>query len=215
MEQAETTATQNAPERLPPKKTVDVSALRIRRMRPEDVDDVMEIESVSFGRHHWVADSFLAEMNNAIGRYFSLLMPLSPINDETSDASKPEKLIGYGGFWHVIDEAHITTVAVAPEYRGNALGEVMFLQMIEHCYKLSIHWATLEVRSGNHAAQNLYYKYGLQCVGVRPKYYQDNQEDALIMTSGDLTDREQQALYNQNKAALLNRLGAFPRQFGE
>lgn len=188
--------------RQPPAIALNVADLTIRRMRPEDVPGVMEIEAVSFGRHHWVDDSFHAEMNNPMGRYFSLF-------------TQEGRLAGYCGFWHIIDEAHITTVAIRPEYRGNALGEVLLLQMLEHCYNLSIRWATLEVRTSNYAAQNLYYKYGLQTVGRRPKYYQDNQEDALIMTSTNLLEESSRALYNQNKAHLLKRLGGFPKGFGQ
>jgi ribosomal-protein-alanine N-acetyltransferase len=200
---AEQTATSNIQ---PPRQSVTVGDLKIRRMRPEDIPGVMLIESVSFGRHHWQPDSFMAEMNNPIGRYFSLLLP---------QPDGTEKLIGYGGFWHIIDEAHVTTVAISPEYRGNALGEILFLQMLEHCYKLSVHWITLEVRTSNYAAQNLYYKYGLKSVGMRAKYYQDNQEDALIMTSDNLTDSGQRALYNESKTKLLKRIQAFPKQFGD
>ncbi|MCE3236900.1 MAG: ribosomal-protein-alanine N-acetyltransferase [Vampirovibrio sp.] len=130
----------------PIQSKVRASQLEIRRMRAQDVPQVMEIESVSFGRHHWSDDSFYNEMNNQVGRYYSLIHTDIP------------KLVGYLGFWLIADESHITTVAVHPDYRGNALGELMLVQAVERCMGSSIHWVTLEVRVTNYNAQNLYYK---------------------------------------------------------
>lgn len=181
---------------------VQANQLQIRRMRAEDVPEVMEIESVSFGRHHWSDDSFHNEMNNQVGRYYSLIHTGMP------------KLIGYCGFWLILDEAHITTIAVHPQFRGNALGEVMLVQTLERAMSQSIHWVTLEVRTSNYNAQNLYYKYGFNSVGVRPKYYQDNQEDALIMTTSDILSDDYRKLYNRLKQSLEKRLHGFPQGLG-
>lgn len=175
--------------------------LLIRRLRPQDVPDVMEIESVSFGRHHWSEDSFYNEINNHVGRYYALINTAS------------DKLIGYCGFWLIVDECHITTIAVKPEYRGNALGELMLVQCIERCMGQTIRWVTLEVRVSNYNAQNLYYKYGFASVGIRPKYYQDNQEDALIMTTPDILSAEYRSRYNVLKSELESRLNGFPQGF--
>lgn len=181
---------------------VNASQLFIRRMKESDVAQIMDIESVSFGRHHWSSDSFVNEMNNQMARYFSLV--------DTRD----DKLVGYCGVWQVIDEGHITTVAVHPQYRGNALGELLLLQMIDLAYSLSIHWLTLEVRVSNYNAQNLYYKYGFESAGLRPKYYQDNQEDALIMTTPDMMTENYRKLYNSKKALHESRMNGFPEGFG-
>jgi ribosomal-protein-alanine N-acetyltransferase len=178
------------------------ASLAIRRLRPQDIPDVMEIESISFGRHHWSEESFHNEMNNQVGRYYAL------INTEIG------KLIGYQGFWLIADESHITTVAVKPEYRGNALGELMVSHCLERCARQSIHWVTLEVRISNYSAQNLYYKYGFTSVGLRPKYYQDNQEDALIMTTPDISSAEYRQLCRKLKENLVQRLGGLPEGFG-
>jgi [ribosomal protein S18]-alanine N-acetyltransferase len=183
---------------------VSYSELEFRRMRDSDVPSIMEIESVSFGRHHWSPDSFHNEMNNQIGRYYVLLHHQG--NDEP-------RLIGYCGFWMVIDEAHITTVAVRPEYRGNSLGELLLVRMTERCLGSSIHWMTLEVRVGNYTAQNLYYKYGYQSMGIRKKYYQDNLEDALIMTTPNISGEDYRNLYRGLKNDLSNKMGGFPKGF--
>ena len=186
----------------PKQSQLQASQLEIRRMRANDVPEVMTIESVSFGRHHWSDESFYNEMSNQVGRYYSLL------HSETG------KVIGYCGFWLVGDESHVPTVAVAPELRGNALGELLLLQILERCMGQSIHWVTLEVRVSNYNAQNLYYKYGFQSVGTRPRYYQDNQEDALIMTTSNITSEEYRAKYRTLKEALSRRLNGFPIGFG-
>jgi ribosomal-protein-alanine N-acetyltransferase len=181
--------------------------LEIRRMRDTDVPGIMEIEAVSFGQHHWVDESFHNEMNNQVGRYYVLL-------HHRSDGVKlPPKVIGYCGFWLIVDEAHITTVAVHPTYRGNALGELLLVRMTERCLGSSVHWMTLEVRAGNYNAQNLYYKYGYKSMGMRPKYYQDNAEDALIMTTPDISSEDYRAVYRPLKNALSARLDGFPKGF--
>lgn len=176
--------------------------LQIRRMRAQDVPEVMAIESVSFGRHHWSDDSFYNELNNQVGRYYSLV-------EKTSG-----RVIGYLGVWIIADEAHITTVAVHPEYRGHSLGEVMIVHALERCMGSSIHWVTLEVRVSNYSAQNLYYKYGFSSVGIRPRYYQDNQEDALIMTTCDILSAAYRERYRALKKELEAKLGGFPQGLG-
>jgi len=188
---------------------VNSSELEFRRMRDSDVPGIMEIEAVSFGRHHWSPESFHNEMNNQIGRYYVLLHHQK---DENADNTTP-KLIGYAGFWMIIDEAHITTIAVHPNYRGNSLGELLLIRMTERCFGSSIHWMTLEVRVGNYTAQNLYYKYGYQSMGIRKKYYQDNLEDALIMTTPDISSEDYRNLYRPLKNGISDKLGGFPKGF--
>jgi [ribosomal protein S18]-alanine N-acetyltransferase len=122
-------------------------------------------------------------------------------------------LFGYCGYWLILDEAHITTIAVHPSYRGNSLGEIQLLQMLERCMGQTVHWITLEVRVSNYSAQNLYYKYGFRSAGLRHKYYQDNHEDALIMTTPDIATQAFRTLYNKNKQELLDKLGTFPEGF--
>lgn len=179
----------------------------MRRMRSEDVPGIMKIESVSFGRHHWADDSFHNEMNNQLGRYYSLF-------DTRSGEPCADNLIGYCGYWLILDEAHVTTVAVDPIYRGNSLGELLLVHMLDRTMGQTVKWLTLEVRVSNYSAQNLYYKYGFRSVGVRPKYYQDNQENALIMTTPNILTSEYRALYNQKRERLIEKLGGTPAGFG-
>lgn len=185
------------------KALIKATELQIRRMRKEDLPQVMGIESVSFGRHHWSEDSFLHEMKNQLGRYYSILH---------TDSGQ---LLGYCGYWLIFDEVHITTVAVQPESRGLSLGEIQIVHIIDRCMGHSAKWITLEVRVSNFKAQNLYYKYGFQSVGMRAKYYQDNQEDALIMTTNDISTAQYRALFKKNKEQLMDRLGGLPQGFAQ
>jgi [ribosomal protein S18]-alanine N-acetyltransferase len=166
----------------------------IRKLQKEDVEGIMEIEKVSFGAFHWSAESFSSEIDNIMGNYFTA------IDKETG------KVIGYAGFWLILDEAHITTIAVRPELRGQHYGEVLLQQLIEECYNKRAKWITLEVRASNTAAQNLYYKYDFKSLGLRKKYYQDNDEDALIMWTENIWDTKFKEKLASLKEELKNKL---------
>ena len=87
----------------------------------------------------------------------------------------------------MVDEAHITTFAVHPRYRRRRIGERLLLAMLDLSADRHAREATLEVRLSNLAARRLYEKYGFRPVGIRPRYYSDDQEDALIMTTEPLS----------------------------
>lgn len=140
----------------------------INKMSTDDVDGIIKIEESAYGDHHWSKESFLNEINNELARYYTLHTP----NGE---------LAGYAGCWHILDEAHITTIAIAPNYRRKHYGQALLKRIIDDCYKEKIKYITLEVRVSNTAAINLYSKYGFTSFGTRKKYYQNNNEDALIM----------------------------------
>lgn len=90
-------------------------------------------------------------------------------------------IIGYGGMWTIMDEAHVTNVAVRSAYRGRGFGELLLRELQQKALTYGSTAMTLEVRVSNEIAQNLYRKLGFKPSGLRPKYYTDNQEDALIM----------------------------------
>lgn len=141
----------------------------IREMQNSDIESIMEIESTSFGKYHWSANSFENEISNSLGNYFVA------INKET------DELVGYAGFWNILDEGHITTFAVKKEHRQKGIAKEIMFHLIEKGYAHEIKWFTLEVRASNLPAISFYTKFGFQNIGVREKYYQDNDEDALIM----------------------------------
>lgn len=91
------------------------------------------------------------------------------------------KIAGYCGAWIVIDESHITNIAILPEYRGQKLGEALLRKMIEISISMGVVRMTLEVRVSNSVAISLYEKLGFQKGGIRKNYYTDNQEDAYVM----------------------------------
>lgn len=152
--------------------------LQIRQMTLADLDQVMEIEPVAFGSHHWSRQSFINEINNQSSKYFAAVDCATGL------------LCGYSGFWLIGEEAHITTLAVHPDYRRCGIGERLLINDIEAALNLSATWILLEVRASNDSAQNLYHKYGFRSMGVRRRYYQDNDEDALVLWKESISSPE-------------------------
>ena len=111
-------------------------------------------------------------------------------------------LAGYAGCWHILEEAHITTIAIHPDYRKKNFGQALLTRIIDDCYKDLIKYITLEVRVSNTPAINLYTKYGFSSFGTRKGYYQDNNEDALIMWTKNIFFDEFKNGYEQTKTVL-------------
>jgi len=170
--------------------TVSLISIAIRPFRLEDLDAVMEIESLAFGSNHWSRQVFINELNNAAGIYFVAVN------------SSSKKVLGYSGFWLIGQEAHITTLAVHPDYYRRYVGERLLVNNILHAKSLGARWLTLEVRASNEAAQKLYFKYGFKSLGARPYYYLDNSESALILWSEDIETQQFKQLLEQRTAAL-------------
>jgi len=136
-------------------------------MTIEDIDEVVTIEQVSF-RTPWTYGAFLGELtSNPVAMYLV--------------GRVAGRIACYGGCWFIHDEAHITNVAVHPDFRGLGYGEGICRMLMREGALRGVTRATLEVRVSNISAQKLYQKLGFLPVGVRPKYYTDTQEDALIM----------------------------------
>lgn len=143
--------------------------VQFRRMTIDDISGVLAVEHASFTLP-WTQDAFRNEMtNNLFAKYIVM--------------TAGERIIGYAGMWTVLDEAHITNIAVHPEYRGQRLGEMLLQELVQLAHSFEMLRMTLEVRVSNHVAQRLYAKFGFTSQGVRKGYYSDNQEDALIMWS--------------------------------
>src|SRR3989440_3871514 len=115
-------------------------------------------------------------------------------------------IIGFSGLWLMVDEAHITTIAIHPDYRRRSLGEFLLVSLIDIAYSIGAKWVTLEVRVSNSTAQNLYRKYGFREAGVRRRYYSDNQEDALIMWTDEINSPSYKQKYLELRSALLEKL---------
>ena len=139
----------------------------IRRMRLSDVEAVSAIEKATFARP-WSSESFRQELvSNVVARYLV--------------AERDGRVIGYAGAWIVLDESHITNIAVAEEYRGQGTGKQLTQALMQYLSNLGAAYATLEVRVSNLRAQELYTGLGFVKVGKRKRYYEDNGEDAYLM----------------------------------
>lgn len=143
-----------------------INNLVIEEMKEEDIDGVFEVEKNCF-EDYWSKDSFKKELNNNLAKYLV--------------AKVDEKIAGYVGIWFVVDEGHITNVAVHENFRGKKIGDKLIKRLIEVCKDNNIVSMTLEVRASNVVAQNLYRKYGFKMAGIRKEYYSNNKEDAIIM----------------------------------
>ncbi|GAC1377787.1 MAG: hypothetical protein NVSMB33_00120 [Ktedonobacteraceae bacterium] len=138
-------------------------------------------------------------------RIFPLsLLPSRPtVTMPTPDLAS---IIGFAGLWLMVDEAHITTIAMHPHFRRLGLGEFILASMIDIAYTINAKWVTLEVRVSNYNAQNLYRKYGFREAGLRHRYYSDNQEDALIMWTDEINSPAYKQKFQILKSALLHKL---------
>jgi ribosomal-protein-alanine N-acetyltransferase len=139
------------------------------------------------------------------------LFPLSLLPGRptpTTPSPNLASIIGFAGLWLMVDEAHITTIAMHPDYRRLGLGEFLLVNLIDISYAISAKWVTLEVRVSNYAAQNLYRKYGFREAGLRHRYYSDNQEDALIMWTDEIHSPAYKQKFQELKATLLKKLEA-------
>lgn len=143
-----------------------INNIVIEEMKEEDIDGVFEVEKNCF-EDYWSKDSFKKELNNNLAKYFV--------------AKVDEKIAGYVGIWFVVDEGHITNVAVHENFRGKKIGDKLIKRLVEVCKDNNIVSMTLEVRASNVVAQNLYRKYGFKMAGIRKEYYSNNKEDAIIM----------------------------------
>jgi [ribosomal protein S18]-alanine N-acetyltransferase len=140
----------------------------------DDLPAVHAIEQASFTAP-WPPHAYRSELeSNRLAHYLV--------------ARAGDAVVGYGGMWLMVDEAHITTFAIHPAWRRQRIGERLLLAFLDLAIDQRAHEATLEVRLSNLAARKLYEKYGFRPVGLRPRYYSDDQEDALIMTTAPLSD---------------------------
>jgi [ribosomal protein S18]-alanine N-acetyltransferase len=122
-------------------------------------------------------------------------------------AAELEEIVGYAGMWMMVDDAHVTTIAVDPAYRGEGIGELLIVDLIDHACLLGASTVTLECRVSNTVAQALYRKYTFRNAGIRKRYYSDDGEDALIMTTEPLDSETFQQVLETNRARLMDRLG--------
>ena len=160
----------------------------VDRMRLTDVGAVHEIERLSFTTP-WPAHAFEQELKgNRLARYVV--------------ARAGDRVVGFAGLWLMVDEAHVTTFAVHPDWRRQAIGRQLLLNLAELAMAIGGRRMTLEVRVSNEAAQALYRSFGFEVAGRRPRYYTDDGEDALVMTTPSLVDPGMRTLLADERGRL-------------
>lgn len=162
--------------------------IRIRLMKAEDVEQVYALDLLSFALP-WSERAYRFEITNPNSRAWVA----ESVPDEGA-----ARLVGMLVMWVILDEGHIATIAVHPEFRRQGIARNLLITALLDGYALGVRQAFLEVRRGNLAAQALYQQFGFTVVGVRPHYYQDNQEDALLMTLHELDPQALQTFHQSS-----------------
>ena len=140
--------------------------MNFEKVKLEDIDEMLKIEKKSF-HSHWSRQTFVDEFSSDNGHYVAI-----------KDGGK---ILGYSGFRHVLDEGHITTLAVSPKFRKKGIGTKLIMQLITDAKAKGLIKLYLEVRQSNVAAQKIYKKLGFKILDRRREYYQHPSEDALVM----------------------------------
>ncbi len=169
------------------KATESRTPVAIQRMQNGDVERVAELDKQVFPTP-WTVSAYYTEVHNPSAYYIV--------------ARCDDTIVGFAGMWVIMDEAHITTIGVDPDYQGRKIGERMLVHLLDEAIHRGARRATLEVRRHNLVAQNLYVKYGFQIVAVRKGYYSNNNEDAFVMWTNDMWGSEFLKLLRQRKEEL-------------
>ena len=160
----------------------------VERMRHDDVPAVHEIDRLSC-RTPWPAYAFEQERRgNRLARYVV--------------ARAGDRVVAFAGVWLMVDEAHVTTFGVHPDWRRQGIGRQLLLNLAELSVAIGARRMTLEVRLSNQAAQALYRQFGFEIVGRRHRYYTDDGEDALVMTTPELADPRMRRIVDDERRRL-------------
>lgn len=161
--------------------------MHIEMMKLEDVEQVSRLDNICFPTP-WSMSAYITEVHNPSGYYIV--------------AKEADRVIGFAGEWVIMDEAHITTIGVDPEFRRRGCAEWMLIILLEEAIKRGANRAILEVRRYNGAAQNLYRKYGFEPMAIRKGYYTNNKEDAIVMWLNDMASPAFKETLARNKETL-------------
>ena len=206
----------------------------VRLMRREDIDQVIEVDREAFPTE-WPPPNFKRDMENRLARYVVACNAATlPVAEASPPPSKgltgliygvrrlfiqdrlPENRIsqegtecitGFAGFWIMVDESHITSIATRQDYRRQGIGELLLQSVIDISASRKARIVTLEVRASNSPALQLYAKYGFRQVGLRRGYYTDNREDAIIMSTDPVVSPPFQAQLRELKKAYTTKWG--------
>ena len=209
--------------------------LKIRLMRRQDIPQVTEIDHDAFPTE-WPPTNFPRELENKLAYYIiayetkdtgqqpdqkSAAKETKPglvdrirrifSRSQVSNEDRPEEIsiLGYAGMWIMADEAHVTSIASHKEHRHQGIGEVLLINLIELAMTKHARIVTLEARVSNLVAQNLYYKFSFDKLGVRKAYYLDNKEDAVIMSTEYIGSPSFKEKFSKVKQAYRQKSGVF------
>jgi len=201
----------------------------LRRMERNDLAQVNKIDREAFPTQ-WPPANYRQELNNKMAYYIvardleragededeetrgqlarlAWLLPWAKRRQEEAlPPVRRDYIVGFSGIWVMVDEAHITNIAVRQEYQGRGIGEMLLIVTIDMSRQLQVSVMTLEVRASNRVAQNLYSKYGFVETGLRRGYYLDNHEDAVIMSTESIASETFQQRLNDLRRALRQKL---------
>jgi [ribosomal protein S18]-alanine N-acetyltransferase len=152
--------------------------LKIKPISVAEIEAIITLDRLCFGGL-WSIDSYQRELTNENSHFLAITVDGEP-EPETN------RIIGFGCFWAILDEAHITLLGIHPQYQGRGLGQLLLCALLDRAREIEMARATLEVRASNLGALHIYQKYGFETVGRRKKYYQDTGEDGIIMWRGGL-----------------------------
>ena len=152
--------------------------LKIVPISVDEIESILILDRLCFGGL-WSIDSYRRELTNDNSYFLGITV------DKTLEPATAG-IIGFGCFWAILDEAHITLLGIHPQYQQQGLGQLLLGALLDRARSIEMARATLEVRASNEGAIHLYEKYGFQTVGRRKKYYQDTGEDGVIMWRGGL-----------------------------
>ena len=155
-----------------------VTLLELKRVSRDQLSAVLELDQLCFGGL-WTLEGYQRELDSPNSDLLGLFVPVGP-----------HFLVGIGCFWEILDEAHITILAVHPQYQRQGLGQALLYSLLTLATDCGLERATLEVGASNSAALSLYQKYGFKTAGRRRGYYKDTGEDALILWRGGLQHPE-------------------------
>lgn len=184
-------------------KLQTVTLLELKAITPPMLNYVLELDQLCFGGL-WTLEGYQRELdspNSVLLGLFSQKTLLATSLDSTP-------LLGLGCFWMILDEAHITLLAVHPDYQRQGLGQALFLALLQFASDRGMERATLEVRASNESALSLYHKFGFKTAGRRRHYYKDTNEDALILWRGGLQYPEFQTTLATWQKSIGDRLNA-------
>lgn len=204
----------------------------VRAMSADDISQVSEIDREAFPTE-WPPPSFKRELSSSMVRYLVALdesrrvisdvttpkksmweslvagmrhmMGRNDAHADVAAAWNTQLIVGYASIWMMVDESHLTSIAVRKSHQHQGIGELLLIAVVKLSLQMKAQVVTLEVRASNHSAQALYAKYGFKSVGIRRRYYTDNSEDAVVMTTDKITSPAYQAQLRDMEAKYMGR----------